>query len=226
MLDRLRNLPTWLRVILIISPFLACIPIACILVVAYQQYVGLGTSNAANSAATVAAQTATALSATQGSGQDALLQTESALATEAQVTADAAAAAEQATGTAAAQVAEQLALTQTTEAQLAVTPTETASAIPATAAPTAKPTLKPGAISTATPKTVTVTLRECRGDEGTVLFGQALPQSLHSFASLSFTVAPGTYHLTIKWLGKPQNNVDTQLEITGNQTFAFGDQCQ
>jgi len=222
MMDRLRNLPLWLRLFLAVLPFLICIPVACIVVFAYQQYVGLGSGTAT----AAAVETQVALTATQLAGEASLAQTQAADdSAAAQATSDAAAASLQATTDAQAAIdqAQAQAQTQTAEAQAAVTdtpalelPTETA---------TAQATTKPGVFKTATPKTATVTLRECRGDEGTVLFGAALPQSLHSFSSLNFTVAPGTYHLRITWLGKPQNNVDTDVEIKGSQTIAFGDQC-
>jgi len=79
---------------------------------------------------------------------------------------------------------------------------------------------------TPTPTTVTVTLRECRGDEGTVFFGQVEPQSIHAYKSISFTIPRGKYHLRIDWLRKKENNVNTDIEVNSSTTLAFGDQCQ
>jgi hypothetical protein len=202
-------------------PFLICIPLACIIVFSYQQYAGIGSSATATVAA---AQTQAALAATQLAGQNALVQTQAAdAAANAAATSAAAAQSDQATADALALA--NAALTQTSEAQ-AVVVTDTVTVEAPTETATAKATLKPGTFRTATPKTATVTLRECRGDDGTVLFGQALPQSLHAFSSLNFTVAPGTYHLRVTWVQKPQNNVDADVKIDGSQTIAFGDQCQ
>lgn len=218
MMDRLRNLPFWLRLLFAALPILICIPLACIVVVVYQQYA----SGGSNVTATMeAAQTQAALAATQQAGEAALAQTQAAQDASGQATVAAQSANDQATADA--QAAQALALTQTSEAA-AVTDTPTLEEATATATETA--TAKPGVFRTATPKTATVTLRECRGDDGTVLFGNALPQSLHAFSSLNFTVAPGTYHLRITWVQRPQNNVDTDVEIKGSQTITFGDQCQ
>ena len=210
-MERLRNLPLWLRIFLAILPFLLCIPLACIAFFGYQQYAGA-------QAATVAAaaqETEQARAATE--------QFEATVAAAEAATADFAAQEAEAAASATAQALflEQQALTQTA----LVPPTFTATLAPTEILPTA--TLpRPVVAGTPTPNTVTVTLRECRGFEGTVIFGNAPAQSLHGFASISFTVPPGTYNLRIDWLGHSSDNINQPFTFTASQTLTFGEQCR
>jgi hypothetical protein len=221
MMDRLRNLPTWLRVFLAALPLLMCIPVACIVVFVYQQYTGTQQASATAAAAeTSAAQAATQAAVDAAAELTAAAQEASDSLTQAaieQSTADASSFA-----TAAALAIEQQNQTATAEsATLTAAVTDT----PAVIAPTETATHRPS-FATATPKTITITLRECRGDEGVLFFGQAQPQSFHSFSSLSFTVPPGTYHIRIDWKAKPENNVNSDFKLDSSQTLNFGDQCQ
>jgi hypothetical protein len=222
MMERLRSLPMWLRLLFAALPILICIPLACIVVVLYQQYASMGSTVTVTAQA---AQTEAALAATQAAGQAALAATQAANDANLALTASALSAVTDGETATAAAAAQGQAETEAAATAAAPTDTPEVAGPTATEAPTEKPTSKP-VLRTATPKTVTVTLRECRGNEGTVLFGQALPQSLHSFSSITFTVAPGTYHLHIDWFQQSKFNVDTDVEIKTSQTIAFGDQCQ
>ena len=220
MMERLRNLPTWLRLFLTSLPVLMCLPLACILVFAYQQSTGFQNATATAAAVqTSAAQAATQQAVEAAQQRTAAAQTAREAQTEAaaqQVTAEANTVA---TATAKALALEQQAQTTTALAQSVITDT------PSLAVPTETATRQP-VFATATPKTITVTLRECRGDEGVLFFGTAQPQSLHAFSTISFTVPPGTYRLRIDWKGKPENNVNKDLKLEGSQTLTFGDQCR
>ncbi len=213
-MERLRALPTWLRVFLAFLPVLMCIPIACIVIFSYQQY------------AVWQSGTATAV---EQSTRQAILATQAARSQlEAEQTATAAFATAQAeidlnnaaaTGTAEALFLVAQSLTQTALVPPTEAPTETA------ALPTETATKAPVA-ATPRPRTFTVTLRECRGFEGTVLFSAAPDQSLHAFQSISFTVPAGTYKLRILWLNHRDQDVDIDLKVDASQTLQFGDSCQ
>ncbi len=116
----------------------------------------------------------------------------------------------------------------------------TESALKTASAPTATATETPMATATesptATPKPTssgsgggqaTVTLKECRGYDGTVFFGQSSPNSIHAFDSVSYTVPAGSYALRIDWLGHSEVNVNTTIQVrAGSQVLPFGDQCR
>jgi hypothetical protein len=109
------------------------------------------------------------------------------------------------------------ALTQAAVPTVTVRPSST-QAIVATGGP-ASPTATP------TPGIVTLTLLECRGYDGTVVFDGGGGQSLHAFGSLAFTVRGGVHHLQIFWQNHPDNNVDNQLNLLQDTTLVYGDQC-
>jgi hypothetical protein len=201
-MERLQSLPTWLRILFATLPILICIPILCIAVYAYQQFNTL--------------QLATATAAGQQTRQ-ALELTDQAIDAQNQAATFAAQVTEQA-NVAASQtaLAVQLALTQTA----LVPPTDTPILSPLP--PSETPTLE----ATFAPRTVTITLRECRGDNGTVFFGEAPPQALEAFKSISFTVPPGKYVLRIDWKRNPANNVSQEFEFTSSRTLPLGDQCK
>jgi hypothetical protein len=203
MMDRLRSLPTWLRILLAATPVLMCIPLACIVVFASQQF------------STIQAATATGavVNTQQAAASTQLAEQELAAA----LTATAAIEQTNLGITATFLFDQALSLTLTAQA----TPTFTASPILPTETPT-----QPVVFATLTPKLLTVTLRECRGDEGTVLFGSAQPQSINAFKSLSFTVPPGKYDLRIFWLRKKENNINTQIDVKTDQTIPFGGDCR
>jgi hypothetical protein len=124
-----------------------------------------------------------------------------------------------ATGTAQAVFLNSQALTQTA---LAI-PSETPLPSETVVAPT---DTKVPVVSTPRPRAFTITLRECRGFEGTVLINEGQGQSLHAHQSVSFTVPAGTYHIQVLWLNHADQNVDIQLKVDASQTLQFGDQCQ
>ena len=69
--------------------------------------------------------------------------------------------------------------------------------------------------------------KECRGYEGTLIFGQSPAQSLHAYDSITFTVAVGSYYLRINWQGHPGADYDGPIEVkSGTQVIPFGDQCR
>ncbi len=199
-MSRLRSIPLAAQILLAILPVVVCVPLLCILAVLAQEQIGGGQSVTL----TVARQrTLTAAEATQrAESRRHIAETATALFAIQQAN-------EAATATAIAINRQQSALTLTAF----IPPT-------ATLTPTATIFLTP------TPTTVTVTLRECRGDEGTVFFGQVEPLSIHAYKSISFTIPPGKYRLRIDWLRKRENNVNTEIEVTKSTTLAFGDQCQ
>jgi len=178
-----------------------CLPLLCIVALLAQDQIGGGQSGTAT-AARQRTQAAAAEATQRAESRRHIAETATALYA-AQL------ANEAATATAAAITRQQAALTLT-----AFIPSTT------TATPTAT------VFYTPTPTTVTITLRECRGDEGTVFFGQAQPQSIHAYKTLSFTVPRGKYNLRIDWLRKRENNVNTEIEVNSSTTLAFGDQCQ
>lgn len=205
MMDRLRSLPTWLRFLLATTPALMCIPLACIGVFAYQQL------NADQSAAQTEAarNTRLALEASQRAEQDLL---------------DAAM-----TGTAALAATERvrLGVTATFLFAQAQDLTRTALVTPSiTSSPTLPTETPTRPFFTSTPKLVRIALRECRGYEGTVIFGQSQPQSIHAFDTMIFTVPPGTYNLRIIWLRHPENNVNIEVDAKVDQTIPFGSDCR
>lgn len=199
-MSRLRSIPLAAQILLAILPVVVCVPLLCILAVLAQEQIGGGQSVTL----TVARQrTLTAAEATQrAESRRHIAETATALFAIQQAN-------EAATATAIAINRQQSALTLTAF----IPPT-------ATLTPTATIFLTP------TPTTVTVTLRECRGDEGTVFFGQVESLSIHAYKSISFTIPPGKYRLRIDWLRKRENNVNTEIEVTKSTTLAFGDQCQ
>lgn len=205
MIDRLRSLPTWLRILLAATPILMCVVLACILVSVYQQVIGSQSASATGAAV----QTQQAFASTQEAerAQQSALTATAALAATEQAKLDA---------TATVLFVQAQGLTQTALA----TPTFTTSPIAPTETPT--PTV---IFATLTPKLVTVTLRECRGDEGTVIFGQAQAQSINAYKTLSFTVPPGKYNLRIFWLRKKENNVNMEVEVKTDTTIPFGSDC-
>ena len=199
-MSRLRSIPLAAQILLVILPFVVCVPLLCIVAILAQEQIGDGQSVTA----TVARQrTLAAADATQrAANRRSIAETATALVSAQQAN-------ENATATAIAINRQQAALTLT-------------AFIPPTA------TLTPSAtvFFTPTASTVTVTLRECRGDEGTVLFGSAQPQSIHAYKSISFTIPPGKYSLRILWLRKKENNVNAEIEVKSSTTLTFGDQCQ
>jgi len=213
-MERLRALPLWLRVFLAFLPILMCIPLAIIAIFGYQQ-LNVWQSSTATA---VEQSTRQAILATQAarSQLEAAQTATAAFATgQAQIDLNNAAA----TGTADALLLLSQSLTQTalvppTEppTQTEVLPTETATRVAVAATPR--------------PRTFTVTLRECRGFEGTVLFSAAPDQSLHAFQSISFTVPAGTYKLRILWLNHRDADVDLDLKVDASQTLQFGESCQ
>lgn len=205
-MSRFRSMPLAVRILLALLPIIVCVPLICAAAILVQEQM----SGSQSATATVARRrTLEAAEATnRAENQQHIAETATALLASQQ-------AGDRATATALAVMRQQQALTLTALA----TPTFTAS-------PTAAITPTSAIVFTARPKTVTVTLRECRGDEGTVFFGQAQPQSLGAYKSISFTVPPGSYHLRIDWLRKPENNVNTDIEVTRSTTLAFGDQCR
>lgn len=200
-MSRLRSLPLAAQILLAILPVVVCVPLLCIAAILAQEQ----TSGAQPLTATVARQRtlAAAAEATQrAESRRHIAETATALSVIQQVD-------EVATATAIAINRQQSALTLTAFIPPTTTRTPTATVF-----------------FTPTPTTVTVTLRECRGDEGTVFFGQVQPQSIHAYKSISFTIPPGKYRLRIDWLRKKENNVNTEIEVTRSTTLAFGDQCQ
>ena len=207
-MDRLRNLPLWLRIFLGTLPFLLCIPLLSIAFFGYLQYAGW--------------QAATVTAAEQETKQARAATEQFAATVAAAEAATADFAAQQAeAATAQALLLEQQALTQTA----LVPPTLTATLAPTETVPTETPT-RPAIFATPTPKTIIITLRECRGFEGTVVFGNAPAQSLHAYASISFDVPPGAYTLRIDWAGHPNDNINQEITFTASQTLAFGNQCR
>jgi hypothetical protein len=192
-----------------------CIPLACIVIFGYQQY------------AVWQSGTATAV---EQSTRQAILATQTARsAFEAQQTSEAAALTAQAqldlAGAEATGTAEALLVSQSLTEAANVPPTDTEAPTETEILPTETAT-KPAVAATARPRTFTVTIRECRGFEGTVLFSAAPDQSLHAYQSISFTVPAGTYKLRILWLNHRDQDVDLDLKVDASQTIQFGDSCQ
>jgi hypothetical protein len=192
-----------------------CIPVACIVIFGYQQYSAWqsGTATAVEQStrqAILASQTARSLLEAEG--------TATAAFATAQAEIDLGNAA--ATGTADALLVVAQSLTQTAFVPPSEAPTEATEVLPTETA------TRPAVAATARPRTFTVTIRECRGFEGTILFSAAPDQSLHAYQSVSFTVPPGTYKLRILWLNHRDQDVDLDLKVEASQTIQFGDQCQ
>lgn len=215
MRERFQNMPTWLRLLLAASPILICIPLLCLVVFLYQTFAGGG--SAAASAAATGTQAALNAAATAAAAKP----------TDAALTATAAAAAITQAALEAEGPLTATALAQNNATAQAVMLTQTAEG-PATSAATATlvptPTNPPLVLATNTPKAVTISLRECRGYEGTVLFGDVQPQSLHANSTLNFTLPPGSYHLHIVWLNHRSDDVDMQVDASKSQELTFG-QC-
>jgi hypothetical protein len=212
-MERFRSLPTWLRVFLAFLPFLMCIPLTCILLFGYQQVA----SWQSGTATAVEQSTRTSILSTQEArAQQEAAATATAGFETAQAELDLNSAA---TGTAQAVFLNSQALTQ---AALAI-PTETPLPVDTIVAPT---DTKVPVIATQRPRAFTITLRECRGFEGTVLLNEGQGQSLHAYQSISFTVPAGTYHIQVLWLNHADQNVDIQLAVDASQTLQFGDSCQ
>lgn len=127
------------------------------------------------------------------------------------------------------------ALTPTTEQPATTEPAGTATqpvVVPALTSTSAgrdeADTPTPEATPTNTPLPFgTIIFRECRGQEGTIIFDGFEATSLNSFSSKQYTVRVGTYRLRIFWLNTPDLNVDTMVTVReGVQSLVFGDQCQ
>ena len=200
-MSRLRSIPLAAQILLALLPVVVCVPLLCIVAILAQDQITSGQSVTAT-AARQRTQAAAAEATQRAEGRRHIAETATALYV-AQL------ANEAATATAVAINRQQAALTLTAFIPPTVTTTPTATVF-----------------FTPTPTTVTVTLRECRGDEGTVFFGQVQPQSIHAYKSISFTIPRGKYNLRIDWLRKKENNVNTEIEVNSSTTLAFGDQCQ
>jgi hypothetical protein len=200
-MSRLRSIPLAAQILLALLPVVVCVPLLCIVAILAQDQIGGGQSLTAT-AARQRTQAAAAEATQRAESRRHIAETATALY-------DAQLANEAATATAIAINRQRAALTLTAFIPATVTTTPTATVF-----------------FTPTPTTVTITLRECRGDEGTVFFGQAQPQSIHAYKTLSFTVPRGKYNLRIDWLRKKENNVNTEIEVNSSTTLAFGDQCQ
>ncbi len=203
-MSRLRSIPLVAQILLAILPVVVCVPLLCIVAILAQDQISGGQSVTAT-AARQRTQAAAAEATQRAEGRRHIAETATALYA-AQL------ANEAATATAIAINRQQAALTLTAFIPPTITTTPTATAVIV--------------LFTPTPTTVTVTLRECRGDEGTVFFGQVQPLSIHAYKSISFTIPPGKYRLRIDWLRKKENNVNTEIEVKSSTTLAFGDQCQ
>jgi hypothetical protein len=108
------------------------------------------------------------------------------------------------------------ALTQAALPSVTVRPSNTPTFDPSNLPPTRTPT---------PPAVVTLTLIECRGQEGTVTFDRSSSQSLHAYGRISFTVPRGVHHLQVFWLNNPGQNVDTDLDLQRDTAMVFGDPC-
>jgi hypothetical protein len=210
--SRFKSLPMWFRVVLAATPPLVCGLLICAvgayLLQPQLQSTGTPTGEAqltqlALTAARLhgvegAAGSATAAAATVGAGNSA---------------------------SATALVAGRLeALTQQFLTQAAV-PTGTARPT-FTPAPTFSGATLVPSITPTRSDFVTLTLLECRGYDGTVVFDQDAGQSLHAHGSLSYSVRGGTtHHLQIFWTNHPDQNVDNVLDMQRDTTLVFGDQC-
>lgn len=122
------------------------------------------------------------------------------------------------------------AATQTTATALALdtlnapTSTPTVTGTPPTSTPSPTATRRPGTVVTA--RTGTITIMECYGHEASIALGQSEFASLHSFATKTYTVPPGTYQLKVNYLDQPGNNVDTPIEVRGGtQVLRIGNLC-
>lgn len=194
--SRLRSLPTRLRFLLVVTPLFIYLLFVCVGFVVWDQ----GSGSQAATATALQQQTQSAVETAQR------LEIEQRAAETATAALSARQAAEDATALA---------------AQATVTPSRTPGPTPV-ATETETSTLFVG---TSTPASVTLTLRECRGWDGTVIFDPVPPQSLSAHKTLSFTVQPGQYHLRIDWLGHPEQNVSIQLDLKKDTGLTFGDQC-
>ena len=115
-----------------------------------------------------------------------------------------------------------------------MTLTLTATAVP-TATTVATRTSTPTHTPTPTPAfgggnfgVATVIFKECRGKEGSIIFGNNPVQSLHAFQSLTFNnVTFGSYHLRLDFPGAREFNFDGDIQINvATQVIPFGDQCR
>lgn len=200
-MSRLRSIPLVAQILLAILPVVVCVPVLCIVAILAQDQISGGQSVTAT-AARQRTQAAAAEATQRAEGRRHIAETATAL------------------------YAAQLANEATTATAIAINRQQAALTLTAFIPPTITTTPTATVFFTPTPTTVTVTLRECRGDEGTVFFGQVQPLSIHAYKSISFTIPPGKYRLRIDWLRKKENNVNTEIEVTRSITLPFGDQCQ
>ena len=200
-MSRLRSIPLAAQILLAILPVVVCVPVLCIVAILAQDQISGGQSITAT-AARQRTQAAAAEATQRAESRRHIAETATAL------------------------YAAQLANEAATATAVAINRQQSALTLTAFIPPTTTTTPTATVFFTPTPTTVTVTLRECRGDEGTVLFGQVQPQSLHAYKSISFTIPRGKYSLRILWLRNKQNNVNTEIEVNSSTTLAFGDQCQ
>lgn len=209
-LSRLRALPAWLRILLALSPLFVCAPLICLAVFVASQVAqpSAATATAAWQETQYAVATAERLERQQHAAETATAALNSQKA------------ADDATATALAvrgrQALTQAALVLTQAAFPTATYTLSPTVVPGSPLPSITPTL---------PDFVTLTLIECRGYEGTVVFSQTEPRSLGAFKSVSITVPPGKHNLQIFWLNHPEDNVATQLDLKKNTVMVFGGQC-
>ncbi len=199
-MSRLRSIPLAAQILLALLPVVVCVPLLCIVAILAQDQISGGQSITATAARQ---RTQAAAEATQRAESRRHI-------------------AETATALYVAQLANEAA----TATAVTINRQQSALTLTAFIPPTTTTTPTATVFFTPTPTTVTVTLRECRGDEGTVFFGQVQPQSIHAYKSISFTIPRGKYNLRIDWLRKKENNVNTEIEVNSSTTLAFGDQCQ
>lgn len=209
-LSRLRSLPAWVRILLASSPLWICGPLICIAVFVASQVAGPSavTATAAVEQTQYAVATAERLDRQQHSAETATAAVNALLAAK-DATATALGGRER-------QALTQAALVLTQAAFPTATPTLSPTATAGSPLPSITPTL---------PDFVTLTLVECRGYEGTVVFGQTEPRSLGAFGSVSITVPPGKYNLQILWLDHSEDNVNNELDLKKDTGMVFGNQC-
>ncbi len=124
------------------------------------------------------------------------------------------------------QQATALAATAALETQAAEDAAATTAA-PAASSQTPTQTPTPTAtVETPTPSAlITLTLIECRGNDGLVFLDNSQGQAFDAFTTISFKLTPGTHHLKIVWTDDPDNNVETGLTLQKDTTFVYGDPC-
>ena len=183
-----KQVPGWLRFLLVLLPICVCLPLtgAAVVVVVRQVNGQAATATAAGQQTQSAAETA---------GSRERLQATSQAATEVSGTLQAAV---QATATALA----------------ATVPTATLQPSPTVPAASATPN-----------ELFTLTLIECRGNDGVVILDGAPGQTLAAFTTISFKVARGSHNLEIVWAEDPDNNVETQIDVQRDTALVYGDPC-